>query len=220
MSAKNLSVDDPRCIKTGKQHGSENIAVEASETAARWARDEAPLALYGHGPTTRAAFEALRADHTRQREGRPEVVAEKSRAVREREAAVADARTWVDRVGSAILTLARNNDSLAGRLAEALPDDEGQLEGSLGTLSTILDEVKAHLPPDFDAAGRLAEVPTLQSRLATVHGTVGTAKARRVADTTAIDLLDGKLYFMMRDVAPAGGRTRAAGRPHQECAWA
>lgn len=203
MSAKNLTVTDARCIETGKHHASESVDLEASETAARWARDQARLALYGHGPITLAAFEALRAEHTRQREGRPDIVAQKTQAIRDREQAVTDANTWVARVGSALLTVARNDETLGGRLAAALPDDDGQLEGCIGTLAAILAEAQTSLPSDFDAAGRLAEVPSLQSRLAAAPGAVGTAKARRIADTAAIDLLDGKLYYMMRDLNAA-----------------
>ena len=203
MSAKNLSVNDARCMKTGKQHASEPMAIESSEVQARWVRDQAALALYGHGPTRLAAFQALLAEHTRQREGRPEVVAEKTHAVRERQQTVEDAKTWVGRVYAGLLTLARNDLQLGGRLYEAYPDVDGELEGSIGTLATILNEVKDRLPSDFQAEARLAEVPDLQSRLATAHGTVSTAKAKRVADTAAIDLLDGKLYYMIRDLNDA-----------------
>ena len=211
MSAKTLSLTDQQYVKIGRQHASEPMALEASEASARWTRDQARLALYGHGTSVLAAFEALRGEHTRQREGRPEVVAGKSRAVRDREQVVVDARTWVGRVYSAILTLARGDETLAGRLREAFPDDDDELEGNVGTLAALLAEVKARLSADFEADARIAEAAGIQARLAAAAGNVGAAKARRVADTVAIDLLDGKLYVMIRDLNAAARRAIRAG---------
>ena len=38
---------DERYIAIGRAHGSDAVALEASETSARWQRDVAPLAEYG-----------------------------------------------------------------------------------------------------------------------------------------------------------------------------
>jgi hypothetical protein len=68
-------------------------------------------------------------------------------------------------------------------------------------------------PADAEVAARIAEAPGLRSALAAASGTVGTAKARRVADITAIDLFDGRIYIAVRDLHEAGRQAIRIGDP-------
>ena len=206
MSTKSCFLTDPQYIVIGRRYGSDEVAWEASEAAARWNRDQLPLASYGYGPVTLAVFEADRAQHDSLRASRPQALAAKKTAVVLRDKQVSAGWAWVDRVSSALGTLARADQTLATALASAMPLDDAGLEAGIQSLSNVLSGAKSKLPAEAQADQRLAEVQDLCTALQSVPGTVHTSKGQTVADTVQIDLYDGKLYVWMRDLNQAARR--------------
>ena len=200
MAKKEAYQKDEDLIIIGRAHGSENVALEASEAVARWKRDLSTLSPYGHGQTTLDLFERDRAEHEKLRTTRPEALAAKRKTVRDRDAAVAAGWAWVDKVTAVLTVAARADAALAGRLREAAPRDDATLDAGIGALALVLEGIKAGLPAEVEAEKRLSEAPDLRTWIKTVPGQVGTSKAAPVQDTRAIDLLDGKLYVAIRDL--------------------
>jgi len=124
MSMKSQFLTDPQLIVIGRRYGSDEVAWEASEAAARWNRDQAQLASYGYGPAALAIFEADRAQHDSLRASRPQALAAKKTAVASRDKQVSAGWAWVDRVSSALGILARTDETLATALATATPVDD------------------------------------------------------------------------------------------------
>jgi hypothetical protein len=206
MPIKSRFLTDPQLIVIGRRYGSDDVAWEASEASARWNRDQAQLASYGYGSAALAAFEAERAQHDSLRVARPQAVAAKKTAVALRDKQVSAGWAWVDRVGSALGTLARADETLATALATATPVDDAALEAGIQAMSNVLSGAKSKLPAEAQADQRLAEAQDLCAALQSVPGTVHTSKGQTVADTVQIDLYDGKLYVWMRDLNQAARR--------------
>jgi hypothetical protein len=194
------AMTDERFRGIGRLHGSEDVALEASETSARWHRDVEGLAAFGFGPDELAEFDRLREEHRLLREARPQAVAIKVVTIEEYAGRVEASQVWVDQVVGVIGRLARRDAAIAARLNAALPADKGALGASLGAPVTLLTDVRARLPATAAVDARLAEAPALIEALTHGPGTVSTAKAAPVEDTAEIDILDGKLYVPMKDV--------------------
>jgi hypothetical protein len=195
---------DAQMIEVGRRYGSNEVALEGSETAARWKRDLTGLALYGHGQSAFDVFQADLAEHARLRAARPEAVAEKKMSVAARDEQFAQGWGWVRRVNSMLGVLARTDQSVATALNTAIPADDVGLEAGIRALAAILTEYQGHVAPDAHADKCLASVDALCTALQTSPGAVHTAKGHTVADTAQIDLYDGKLYLCMRDLNEAG----------------
>lgn len=206
MSAKSCFLTDSQFIEIGRRYGSDEVAREAMEAAARWHRDQAQLGSYGFGATALSAFEADRTQHDALRAARPQAVATKRIAVVSRDKQVSAGWAWVDRVSSILGTLARSDEALAASLAAATPADDAGLAAGIVALSTVLAGAQGKLPADAQAQQRLAEVPDLCAALQSLPGTVHTSKGQTVADTVQIDLFDGKLYVWIRDLNQAARR--------------
>ena len=206
MSTKSRFLTDSQLIIIGRRYGSDDVAWEASEAAARWNRDQSQLASYGYGPAALAAFEAERAQHDSLRAARPQAVAAKKTAVASRDKQVSLGWGWVDRVSSALGILARTDETLATALATATPVDDAGLEAGIQAMSNVLNGAKSKLPAEAQADQRLAEVQDLCTGLQSLFGTVHTRKGQTVADTVQIDLYDGRLYVWMRDLNQAARR--------------
>jgi len=206
MSSKSGFLTEPQYIIIGRRYGSDDIAWEASEVAARWNRDQAQLASYGYGPAALAAFEAERAKHDSLRAARPQAIAAKKTSVTLRDKQVSAGWAWVDRVSSALGMLARTDETLATALATATPANDAGLEAGIQALSNVLTGAKSKLPAEAQADKRLAEAQDLCTALQSMPGTVHTSKGQTVADTVQIDLYDGKLYVWMRDLNHAARR--------------
>lgn len=194
---------DADFIVIGRRHGSDDVALEGAETEARWRRDVAPLAAYGFGQAGLDGFVAMLAEHGKLRAARPDAVAGKKMSVVNRDQQVAAGWAWVDRVSAVLGTLGRTDRTLATALATATPDDDAGLEAGIRALATLLTENQGRLPADAQVAQRLAEVATLSAGLLASPGAVHTSKSQTVADTQQIDLLDGKLCVMVRDLNAA-----------------
>jgi len=206
MSSKSGFLTDPQYIIIGRRYGSDDVAWEASEAAARWNRDQMQLASYGYGPAALAVFEADRAQHDSLRASRPQALAAKKTAVAERDKLVSAGWAWVDRVSSALGILARSDEALATALVTATPVDDAGLEAGIQAMSNVLSGAKSKLPAEAQADQRLAEVQDLCTGLQSLAGAVHTSKGQTVADTVQIDLYDGKLYVWMRDLNHAARR--------------
>jgi hypothetical protein len=100
MGNKTSFLKENHLIVIGRRFGSDSVALEAAEAAARWSRDEAVLASYGFGATVRARFEEDRAKHEELRASRSQAVANKKNSYATRDQQVEQAWAWVDQVGS------------------------------------------------------------------------------------------------------------------------
>jgi hypothetical protein len=204
MPSKNPYVTELQLTVIGRRYGSDDVALEASEAAARWKRDEAALGAYGMGADARAAFEADRSKHDGLRASRPEAVASKKMSVVERDRQVSEGWAWVDRVRSVLLLPARNDQALATALVAAIPANDAGLEAGIAALAKVLGDDKSKLPADAQVDARLAEAAGLCAALQSSPGTVHTSKGQTVADTAQLDLYDGKLWVWIRDLNRAG----------------
>ncbi len=203
---KKAYIPTDRYIVIGRLYGSDDVAKEAGEARARWKRDVGALGEYGHGKTAFDKFEVLLDKHSDLRVARPKTVAAKSEAVRERDRHVSAGWTWVDKVVSVLTREARDDEDLAGSLRTAAPTDDSELEAGIGALAGILRKVKPKLPKEDRAEERLGEARGLRLQVKEAIGTAATAKTAPIADTAAIDLLDGKLYVAIRDLNKAARR--------------
>jgi len=194
---------DAQLIVVGRRHGSDEVAIEASEALERWRRDLSSLAGYGYGQPVLDAFVADVAAQATLCAARPEAVADKRMSVVVRDKHVSAAWTWVDRVVSMLGVPARAEQALAMALMTAKPASDAGLEAGIRALAVILEENQGRLPPDAHADQRLAEVDALCADLRASPGAVHTSKGQTVADTQQIDLLDGKLYVCVRDLNAA-----------------
>jgi hypothetical protein len=201
---KDHFLTDAQLIVMGRRYGSDDTALEAIEVLARWRRDLPALATYGFGQAELDAFSADVAAHAKLRETRPEAVTGKKLSVVTRDKHVSAGWAWVDRVTSILGVLARRDQNLATALASATPRDDEALEAGIRTLRNILGESKTRLPDEAQVDKRLAEVEALCASLVEAPGSVHTSKGQTVAETAQIDLLDGKLYAVMRDLNSAG----------------
>jgi hypothetical protein len=214
VMAKNHFVTEGQLIVMGRRYGSGEIALEVNEALARWRRDVGALGGYGLGQAALDAFAADAEAHAKMRAARPDAVSDKKMAVVTRDKHVSAAWAWVDRVGSMLGVLARTDQTLAMALASALPQDDAGLESGIRSLRTILFECKDRLPAEALVDRRLNEVDGLCAALREAIGVVHTSRSQTQADTTQIDLYDGKLYLAMCDLNSAGRKAIRNGDLH------
>jgi hypothetical protein len=201
--AKTYFVTEQQLQVIGRRYNADDVALEATETAARWRRDLSVLALYGYHQAALDAFTADMAEHAKLRAARPEAVAEKKMSVTTRDKQVSLGWAWADRVCSVLGVLARTDQTLATALSSATPTHDAGLEAGIRALAILLNETKGRLAAEVQADKRLAEVNGLCQALQTSPGAVHTSKGQTVADTAQIDIYDGKLYVCMRDLNSA-----------------
>jgi len=65
--AKTYFVTEQQLQVIGRRYNADDVALEATETAARWRRDLSVLALYGYHQAALDAFTADMADHAKLR---------------------------------------------------------------------------------------------------------------------------------------------------------
>jgi hypothetical protein len=198
-----------RYIIIGRRFGCDVVAVEATEAAARWARDQVALARYGFGADMRAKFEVDRQSHDGLRIGRSVAVAQKKTSYATRDEKVSRGWAWVDQVTSmlGVLALAEPSDSgLAHKIAAAKPEDDANLEAGIAALAEILASQKDKLSPECQVDQRLAEAKELAAAVATLPGVVHTSRSQTMADTAELDALDGKLYTWLIELNRAARR--------------
>lgn len=197
------ALDDEKYRVIGAGIGSDDMATEASEASERWARDIAGLAPYGFGPEAKETFETDRTAHASLRDARPEMVVAKTKAVNDFKELRQDSKSWIEKVGMSIGRLARFDADVALKLKAAYPADESKYASGIGSMAALLTELAPRLPESAQAAARLAEAPGLKAGLEQSPGQVSVAKAAPMADTAAIDILDGKLYVTIKDLNDA-----------------
>jgi len=194
--ARKLAAKDYQAV--GKAYGSDDVAKEASEASARWARDSGVLAEFGFGKSAHAAFEKTRAEHIALCASRADAIAAKALTVKEKKAILDAAWLWVDKVESILSVLGRDDETVASGLNAAVPSDDAALDSGIGGMAELLGEVKARVPEDAAVEVRLGEVPEVRRQLQAIFGLVSTAKSATVADTAEIDVLDGQLVVTIR----------------------
>lgn len=204
--SKTSFLKENHLVVIGRRFGSDGVALEAAEAAARWSRDEAALAAYGFGASSRASYEVDRSKHEVLRISRSRAVANKKISYAVRDEQVSRGWAWVDRVVSTLDVLGLTDDTLATEAAAARPEDDAGLEAGIQALAKILATVKDRLPVDAQVDQRLAEAASLAAELGSSPGFVHTSKGQTVSDTVQIDLLDGKLYLWIRELNKAGRR--------------
>jgi|GEM_PF-3440065 len=188
----------------GRRYGSEDVAREASLALARWERDVSVLAGYGHGRKAFEAFKGLVSQHAQTMRDRPEGLASKRDSVQGRERIVANGWAWVDRAESMLLVLAREDASLANGLKEAVPHDDAALPTGVGALAKLLQAQLSALDPEAGADGLVAQSADLVQALTLGPGTVKGSKEATKEDTREVNLLDGKVAIVIRDLNGAG----------------
>jgi len=196
-------IDDEGYRVIGKRHHCDKADKEAGEVSARWQRDIAVLGKHGFGVKSLADFNATRTQHSKLREDRPKAVAAKMNSVDGRDAAVEKGWAWVGKAVSVVGRVARSDSEIATELDEARPTNDAELAPRIGTLAVLLGKVKERVDTEADVDARVAEAPALQAALGDAPGKVAVAKAEPVEDTAALDILDGKLYIVIRDVNEA-----------------
>lgn len=196
-------VTDEHLTVVGRRYNCDDVGMEAGEVLARWRRDLGALGSYGFGQTALAAFEADVSSHASLRSSRPDAVAEKKTAAVMRDKQVSHGWAWVDKVEAVLGGLARTDLQVSMALAAALPADDAALEPGIRALATLLSEHKDKLAPETQVDKRLAEVEDLCAALRAQPGNVQVSRSRAIADTSQLDLLDGKLYLRMRDLNAA-----------------
>jgi len=204
-----LTQDD--YTKEGRRHGSDKIARECQEMIEQWRRDLPVLQRYGQ---TRARFDLflqLVDKHRLLREKRPNFLAEKEGAVRERNDQVETGWELAQQAVSVLTPVAREDADCASRLKLAMPTGDLDLSRALGSLAALLEEKAGLYPAEAQVPALVAAMKPVQERLGVIFGLVDEAKGRPVADTAELDELDGRLYLMMVDVNAAGRRAVRAG---------
>lgn len=206
MGKKFTALTDADYTVIGRRHGSATVDREANDAIARWKRDVIALAPYSHGNSALARFEALREEHRILREKRPDAVAQKIVSVAARNAAIEAGWAWVNKVTTILGALARTDADLATKLAAATPDEDSELATKTITLKGLLEANATSLDPEVQAAERISEAVGVATAIRQSTETATSAKGAPVADTAELDLLDGKLYVMIKDLNDAGRR--------------
>lgn len=206
MSNKTSFLKESQLIIIGRRFGSDAVALEAAEAAARWSRDQTVLASYGFGATVLVRYEEDRRKHEALRVSRSQAVANKKNSYATRNQQMWRAWSWVDMVRSTLGVLALTDDVLATEVAAAKPEDDAGLVAGIQALAKILGGVKDRLPADAQVEQRLTEATGLVAELDSSPGSVHVSSGQTVADTAQIDLLDGKLYLWIRELNKAGRR--------------
>jgi hypothetical protein len=206
MSSKTSFLKENHLIVIGRRFGSDAVALEAAEAAARWSRDEAALAGYGFGATVRTRYEEDRSKHEALRVSRSQAVANKKISYATRDQQVSRGWAWVDQVTSTLGVLGLTDEALATEVATAKPEDDAGLVAGIQALAKLLDGAKDRVPADAQVETRLAEAASLAAEIDSTPGSVHRSAGQTVADTAQIDLLDGKLYLWIRELNKAGRR--------------
>lgn len=205
VALKPLSKSD--FISIGRLYGSHLVALEASEAAARWLRDAAVLASYGHGAKQLEKFKVLVTQHRLLMEGRPDSVATKRSTVATKDADYRAGQRWIDQAVCILKQAAQSDEKLAMRLYEAVPEEDvGELPARIVALKTLLTDAKALVPEDAEVDARIDEADGLVKKLSEAPGTVSTAKAAKIGDTAELDYLDGQVIVAIRNLNEAANK--------------
>ncbi|MBU1221825.1 hypothetical protein KKF34_07280 [Myxococcota bacterium] len=191
-------------IKIGKRFSSTDIQYEASIAAARWSRDIEVLSEFGFHQAKLDEFNQLRDEHTKLIEKRLEGVSGKKITRLAKNETLVNAWNWIHKVTAILVSFARSEEELAVRLKTIMPKDDRDLLSSISAMAVLLNEKKSSLPPESKVDLRLEESVTLCEILTAISGEVSNLSSQAVMDTAEIDLQDGKLYIIMRDLFEVG----------------
>ncbi len=209
---KTLSVYDAiRYRLIGSRYGSTAVQQEGQDTVPRWQEFLDVMTDFGFGPDELATFVALLEQHRTLIHDRSQSVLAKGASLDTRNAAIDDGWTWLYKVRAAFSHLARIDADVARALNEARADEDPELAESIRQLKTLLQSKGSLLSPAIPVAARISEADALVARLVTVFGDANNAKVKPTDDTAEIDILDGKIYVIIRDFNEAGRAAVRAG---------
>lgn len=201
---KTLSKTD--YIKIGKRYASTTIQYEASIAAARWSRDIEVLSEFGFFQSKLDEFNQLRDEHSKLIEKRLDGVSGKKITQLAKNETLINSWNWIHKVSAILASFARSDKELALRLKTIMPKDDRDLLSSISAMALLLNEKKSSLPPEAKVDLRIEESVTFCEILDAISGEVSNLSSQAVMDTAEIDLQDGKLYIMIRDLYAAGKR--------------
>ena len=121
MYEKYRALTDEDYIEIGQRFGSDDVAAEAALTIARWGEDLVVLSRYGYGNASFDAFKGLVAEHRSIRTARPDAVASKLSALRNRDLSIEAGWEWVDQTSCALAFPAGSKRDMAATLNTAFP---------------------------------------------------------------------------------------------------
>jgi hypothetical protein len=212
MATKFRQLEPEDYVRIGAGYHSDDVNDDGQDLRSRWLTDLAVLTDYGQGPAALARFEALLAEHLVARTSRPEAVGAKANALAAREAKIEEGWLYVNQAVGALGALAPDKLGVAGDLNAAIPADASALPVGIRALAGLLQKYGADLEPSFKAADRVARAEALAKDVETQVAGATQAKNATVADTREIDLLDGKVVTIIRQVNKIGRKAfRALG---------
>ncbi|MBU1221584.1 hypothetical protein KKF34_08960 [Myxococcota bacterium] len=206
---KVLSTSD--FINIGRRFACEDIAREVQDILARWQKDVAVLGEYGYGEESLNKFRALRNEHVALMDRRSQGVSEKKLSIVAKNEIIEEAWVWVDKCSALLGSLARMDEVVGTHLREALPDGDTDLESSVAALGELLKNNAGNFGPTAKVEERLSEVGVIKEKLSEIYTETARTKSVTILDTADLDLLDGKLYIIMKDVNEAGRMAIRAG---------
>lgn len=194
------ALDEKAYVRIGKGFHSDDVAKEKAEVLDRWQSDMEVLKSWGFGVATLTAFEALSKEHDKKRQARPEAVSAKSISIEARRSLITEAWESVHKVAGALCLPATKDPAIAADLSSAMPTDDAGLSSGVVAMAKLLTKHSGVLDPEFDAASIVNGAEGLASRLDAQVGTVGSAKQATKEDTREIDLLDGQIVVVIRNL--------------------
>lgn len=198
-------------INIGRRFACEDIAREVQEILARWEKDVDILSEYGFGEESLNRFKALKNEHVALMDKRSQGVSEKKLTIKTKNEIIEGAWVWVDKCSALLGSLARMDEVIGTHLKEALPDGDTDLESSVAALAELLKNNVGSFGPSAKVDERLSEVSVIKEKLSEIYTETARTKSVTILDTADLDLLDGKLYIIMKDVNEAGRMAIRAG---------
>ncbi|PKN21092.1 MAG: hypothetical protein CVU65_17555, partial [Deltaproteobacteria bacterium HGW-Deltaproteobacteria-22] len=195
----------------GSRYGSTLIQQEGQDVVARWKEFIDVMLEFGFGPDELAEFIALLEQHRALIHSRSQSVIAKGVSIDTRNAILNNAWTWVSKVRASFYRLSRTDVEVARALNESNSDLDPKLPEIIRQLKTLLTNKGSLLSPAIPVAPRIAEADDLITSLVTIFGETNNAKGKPMDDTAEIDLLDGKIYVIIRDFNEAGRAAVRAG---------
>jgi len=195
----------------GARHPSDKMQLEATTTYTRWSEVLDVMTEFGLGPDELAAFFALIEQHRAALATRSNKIVAKGLSIEDRNAVVNDGWAWTAKTITTLKGLSRTDAETARRINESRPVEDTDLASSIENLSDLLSSKADKISPAIPVQKRLDEAKELVARLHNVFSDAENAKGKPMEDTAELDILDGKLYVIIRDVNEAGRAAVRAG---------
>ncbi len=195
----------------GARHPSDKMQLEATTTYTRWSEIIEIMTDFGLGRDEIAAFLALIEKHREALAKRSNKIVAKGMSIEDRNAAINAGWAWTAKTIITLSGLARTDTETARRINETRPVEDTDLASSIQDLADLLAAKADKISPAIPVQKRLEEATELVARLHTVFSDAENAKGKPMEDTAELDILDGKLYVIIRDFNEAGRAAVRAG---------